>query len=325
MAAGRHRTARVCAAFAAFALLAALLAAGAMAAFPGQSGPIVYRKTFVRETENGQTRTTGGLYVHGPRLGGASRQLTFDPGDNRASFSADGRKIVFNSSGSEGGIYVMNSDGSGRRMVVDTPLEATFFPDSRRIVFPHETRGADGIFAIGIDGTGLRRLTAGGYEDRDPTVSPDGRTVAFVRRRHGRKDIFAVSSVGGAARVLIGGPAVDEDPEYAPDGRRIAFTSNRDGCGVGIYVARSDGSRVRRLTPCHRSGSPIYNHPAFSPDGRHIVALRHGGSGNSIVLIRSGGGGIVGTVDRGRTGTELVDSRFLGVNVDIPGWGPAPR
>ena len=311
--------ARVGAALAALAIFAALVAEGAQAAFPGKPGPIVYRKTFTREADNLRgSKTTGGLFVHGPRLAETPHQLTFDPSDQAPSFSADGRKIVFESSPWPS-IYVMNSDGSGRRLVTEDGMQPAFFPDSRRIVFKRDSW----IFAIRIDGAGLRPITSSPYPDHEPVVSPDGRSIAFVRTRKGNEAIYVVSSRGGRPRLAIDLPSDDDDPEWSPDGRRIVFTSNRRGCGAGIYVARADGSRVSRLTPCERSGDRIYNHPAFSPDGRHVVAIRHEADGNSLVVIRADRGGIIGAVDRGHI--HFADGHPLGSNVDIASWGPKPR
>jgi Tol biopolymer transport system component len=302
---------------AALAILFAFVAESAHAAFPGKPGPIVYRKTFAREGDDGRFRTTGGLFVHGPRLGGSPRQLSFDPDDQGASFSANGRKIVFESFDRfSPGIYVMNSDGSGRTLVTDDGTQPAFFPDSRRIAFMRDGR----IFSIRIDGSGLRQITGPPFPDHEPVVSPDGRTIAFVKTRRNNEAIFVVGSNGGRPRPLIDLPSDDDDPEWAPDGRRLVFTGNRRGCGAGIYVARADGSRIRRLTPCERSGKRIYNHPAFSPDGRHVVAIAYRGGTKAIVLMRSDGGGIVGTVDRGHPKEEGVR-----VDVDIASWGPRPR
>jgi Tol biopolymer transport system component len=312
-------TVRVGAALATLAIFAMFFVGGAYAAFPGTPGPIVYPRIFVREVAkpgpHSRSGTTGGLFVHGPRVDEEPRQLTFDPRDRAPSFSADGRKIVFEGRAdhSNPGIYVMNKDGSGRRLVTEDGMQPAFFPDSRRIVFMRDNR----IFSIGIDGAGLRQITHSPFPDHEPTVSPDGKTIAFVRTNE-NEDIFVAPSGGGKARLLIDRPSDDDDPEWAPDGCRIAFTSNRGGCYAGIYIARADGRRVERLTPCDR----LYNFPAFSPDGRHVIALRYN-DGHTISLMRSDRAGIVGTVDRGHM--VLGDGRFVGSSVGAASWGPRPR
>jgi Tol biopolymer transport system component len=304
----------------------ALLSLGvgtASAVFPGKPGPIVYRKTIKTEVAGEERRTSGGLFLQTTRAGAVPRQLTFEPSDERPSVSPDGRKIVFegrvNRHGS--GIYVINSNGSGRRLVTDDGLQAAFFPDSRRIVFSRSTGNSVSLFAIHLDGTGLRRITHGRYGDYDAAVSPDGRTIAFSSNRdqEGRRDhsdVFTVPSSGGRPQLLIDGPGGDEDPSYSPDGRQIAFASSRRS-NTGIFVANTDGRRIERLTPCRPTPSscPIYNHPAFSPDGEFIVALGYR-NGTLLPLIRSDGGGIVGTLDRSQYTQE-----GLKINLGIPTWG----
>ena len=54
----------------------------------------------------------------------------------------------------------------------------------------------------------------------------------------------------------------------SPDGRAIAFDSDRDGVR-GIYVARADGTDVRRV-----SGDGFAAVPSWSPDGGRLAFLR---------------------------------------------------
>jgi len=60
-----------------------------------------------------------------------------------------------------------------------------------------------------------------------------------------------------------------------PSGRAIAFAR-----GDGIYVARADGSRARRVVRCTRCSTP-----AYSPDGR---LLAYDGGGVRVVRLRDG-------------------------------------
>jgi WD40 repeat protein len=54
----------------------------------------------------------------------------------------------------------------------------------------------------------------------------------------------------------------------SPDGRLIAFDSDRDG-ERGVYLARSDGVNVRRI-----SGAGYAAVPTWSPDGRRLAYIR---------------------------------------------------
>ena len=56
--------------------------------------------------------------------------------------------------------------------------------------------------------------------------------------------------------------------QLSPDGEHVAFDSDRDG-ERGVYVARPDGSGVRRV-----SGDGYAAMPRWSPDGRRLSLLR---------------------------------------------------
>ncbi len=56
-------------------------------------------------------------------------------------------------------------------------------------------------------------------------------------------------------------------PDWSPNGRQIAFVSNQVGGAEGVYVMKSDGSDVRRVT----SGHTGVENPAWSPAGDEIA------------------------------------------------------
>ena len=69
-------------------------------------------------------------------------------------------------------------------------------PDGRTIVFTSNLDGrhpgAYSLYAINVDGTGLRRLTFGDGFDGFPHFSPDGTKLAWISNRNGtdkRKDL----------------------------------------------------------------------------------------------------------------------------------------
>jgi Tol biopolymer transport system component len=99
------------------------------------------------------------------------------------AFSPDGRKIAyFDGMGDWGnGLRVMNADGSHVRVLIDSDAKVAldishsplvWSPDGSRLAF----QGSGGIWVIGADGSGLRKLIPGG---RRPSWSPDGSRIAY--------------------------------------------------------------------------------------------------------------------------------------------------
>jgi Tol biopolymer transport system component len=94
--------------------------------------------------------------------------------------------------------------------------------------------------------------------------APPKQVLAFTRGG----DVFTIASDGTGARRLI---RAAYSPSWSPDGKEIAFVSDRSG-DEEIYVARADGTRVRRLTLL--PGPDLS--PAWSTDGRQLAWSRAG-------------------------------------------------
>lgn len=107
-------------------------------------------------------------------------------------------------------------------------------PDGKRVVFVVSTadkaanRRSAGLYLVGADGHGLRRLTSPVKgSDSSPVFAPDSRAVAFVSSRGGEPQIWTIAVDGGEASQLTrlatgaSGPLV-----YSPDGKLIAFGSS---------------------------------------------------------------------------------------------------
>ena len=156
---------------------------------------------------------------------------------------------------------------------------ASFSADGRWIVFTSERGGSADIYRVHSDGTGLERLTNDPAFDDQATLSPDGKTLAFVSSRGtGKADIWLLDLPSGRYRNLTNHPA-NFRPAWSPDGKWIAFSSDRDSNAgdlagrwehlqsTGIYVMRPDGSGLRRLTP----PGGFAGSPKWSKDGRWIL------------------------------------------------------
>ena len=99
-------------------------------------------------------------------------------------------------------------------------------------------------------------------------VSPDGRTIVFDLLG----DIYTMPITGGKATAITRGMAYDAQPRFSPDGKRITFVSDRSG-GENLWLMNVDGKDSVQLTT---GNGNQYVSPAWTPDGKYIVASRSG-------------------------------------------------
>ncbi|MGH8310728.1 MAG: TolB family protein, partial [Steroidobacteraceae bacterium] len=154
-----------------------------------------------------------------------------------AYFSHDGKSLVFRSTAFTPGaeaketaeyeellarwlvkpsrmeIMVCKADGSGRRAVTNLGMAnfaPFFFPDDKRIIFASNHADAAGrgrnfdLYAIGVDGKNLEKLTTDAEFDAFPMFSPDGKRIAFASNRNakvrGETNIFVADWVEDGER-----------------------------------------------------------------------------------------------------------------------------
>ena len=177
------------------------------------------------------------------------RKLT-DGGENaEAYFSFDEKKLIFQATVGDlkcDQIFVMNIDGSGKRMVSTGKGRTTcayFLP-------------GDSTF-----------LYASTHLAGDECPPPPPREHGYVWQLYSSFDIFlARLSDGKIIKRLTDSPGYDAEATVSPTGDKIVFTSTRDG-DPEIYVMDLDGSNQKRLT--FEKG---YDGGAFfSWDGKKIV------------------------------------------------------
>jgi TolB protein len=161
--------------------------------------------------------------------GTGERNLTGDGVSGGPTWSPDGRRIAFASSG---GIDVMSADGTGRqRLVRNRGGLPSWSPDGRKILFlRYSSRGREVrkgniqtfipyVHVMNANGSAVQRLTRIAQPSESLPYyswSPDGRKIAFVTKRDGNFEVYVMDADGSGQRNLTRNPAPDRSPIWSP-------------------------------------------------------------------------------------------------------------
>lgn len=171
--------------------------------------------------------------------------------------------------------------------------------------FPHHD-----IYVMRGDGTRVRRVTSAFQWRSAPVWSPDGRRILYeVLAPDAEMGVWLIRADGTGSRRLTGG----QEPTWAPTGRSIAFTRwDSTGSDRSLFIARADGTRIRRLTDesCGVLGCEDGS-ASWAPGGQTIAFLRvQRGVETDIYTVRPNGSGL----------SRLTNTRTL--NEERPAWSP---
>ena len=206
----------------------------------------------------------GGGSIHSINADGTGETTLANGGtgtDSEPAWSPDGSRIAFAhvpTGSTVPGIWVMNSDGSGRQSLGATGSSPAWSPDGYEIAYSWTRIGV-----IRPDGSGATNLSGNFLPDtvidRYPSWSPDSNKIAFTSNRSGNFDIWAMDR-NGSGKTRLTDTATDESrPSWSSDSEQILFTSDRedpylgcdpDGppCHFKLYGMNADGTGQAKLS-----------------------------------------------------------------------------
>ena len=172
----------------------------------------------------------------------------------------------------QGGIYLMNPDGSSVQRLSYGGQDPAWSLDDTKLAFTTAgTRTLGSIVLMNSDGSNVRKLVDEVHGIQGIAWSPNGAKIAFASSpsQLGSPEIYVMNADGTNLHNITNYWAEDVSPTWSPDGTRIAFESYRDG-EYDIYVMDADGGNVQRLTFAPYSPRAA-REPAWSPNGDKIA------------------------------------------------------
>jgi TolB protein len=238
------------------------------------------------------------------------RQITNGGENAEAYFSADGQRLIFQST-RDGRTcdqqYTMRIDGSDVRRVSTGQGKTTcgyYIDGDRRILFasthavdtacpprPDPSQGyvwgldPFDIYVANADGTGLKRITNFNVYTAEGTLSPDGKTVVFTSLKDGDLDIYTMNVDGTNIKRLTNTPGYDGGAFFSPDGKQIVYRASHP---TDSTLATYQALLAKRMVRPNRMEIFVMN--ADGSNQRQITKL---GGANFAPFFTPDGGSII--------------------------------
>jgi len=181
--------------------------------------------------------------------------------------------------------------------------EKTIF--TSKIVFISNRDGNDELYMMDYDGHNQTRLTFNKVIDYMPAWSAEGKEIAYTSYRKNRASLYILNPYEGKITEILS-KGTNFAPAFSPDGKKLAFCSTVDKGNSEIYVATSEGKKIKRLT----FNKAIDTAPSWSPTSREIAFTSDRGGTPQIYIMDA-------------EGSNVRRISFGGSYHDAPSWSPA--
>jgi TolB protein len=184
-------------------------------------------------------------------------QLTDRLGNlNAPEISPNGKFIIFKLSSANTNkdiIWMMDRDGQNAEKISRVVgWDPTWSPDGKYILFASDMDGAIQLYRVGVNGKDLHRVSNLPAITGRSDWSPDGQFIVTYSGGPWKHEVYIMTADGLNAHVLSPAGGNAQGPSFSPDGKWVTFTAYYDhpgdDQGCEIYIIRTDGTDLRRLT-----------------------------------------------------------------------------
>src|SRR5687767_4015747 len=225
------------------------------------------------ETGYGQRKTTEiSITRRGASAGPAVERLRLSDRISEMELSPDGKKVafivrgeVFAASAADGG------DAARVSKSVAEEYQATWAPDSRRLVYVSDRDGTPRLFLYDFNNNTETQLTRDAADDSTPRFSPDGKLLAFIR---GAKELRVLDMADKKERVVVTAfferpPIIADRPfVWSPDSKWLAYVPVGENQFKNVHIAAAAGGPGR---PASFLANVFSNTLSWSPDGTFML------------------------------------------------------
>jgi TolB protein len=239
--------------------------------------------------------------------------------DYQPTWTADGRVLLWESRTDRVGEIMARAGGGAPVEISRHPgLDASPAPspDGRRLAFVSDRdNGKRELYVMGMDGSGVVRLTFDDFYTEAPAWSPDGEWIAFsagVPPPTGKVFDYGVAVMrirpdGTQLERLTPDDGIWSSPSWSPDSRRLVCHGSRDGT-FDLWILDIGNGHLKRVMQDPADD----RQPEWSPDGKWIAFTSVVEGNSDVYIIHPDGSG------RRRLTTE--SSRD-----ECPTWRPPAR